>query len=176
MGLDDLALFGGERARLEQDRVGDRELADVMQGSGPAHASDRLGRKSQPGGEQRRRVADALRVLVGVVIAVLRGQRQPLNHLQASVIELMRALLDPVLQVVSVRLELELKLSQLEEVRDAQTHLLGIKWLGQEVARAERQRLVLGLVAHVGGEHDNRARAGECRASSARAAASRQSR
>ena len=31
MGLDDAALVGAERARLAQDVVGDRDLADVVQ-------------------------------------------------------------------------------------------------------------------------------------------------
>ncbi len=36
VGLDDRALLGRERAGLEQDRVGDRDLADVVQGRGVA--------------------------------------------------------------------------------------------------------------------------------------------
>ena len=77
MGLDDLVLLLGEPAGLEQDRVRDRDLAEVVQRRGLAHQPHHPVPEPGAAGEQRRQVADPLRVLVRVVVAVLRGQREP---------------------------------------------------------------------------------------------------
>ena len=58
--LDDLELLVGEAAGLEQDRVGDRDLADVVQRRGVADAGRRRAptspsRAAEPGGQRGRR-------------------------------------------------------------------------------------------------------------------------
>jgi hypothetical protein len=69
--LDDLELLVGQRAGLEQDRVRDRDLADVVQRRGAADERDlRSGSWSTraSGGE----VGERARVHVRVVVAVCR--------------------------------------------------------------------------------------------------------
>ncbi len=77
MRLDDLELLRLEPPRLEQDRVGDGDLAEVVQRRGLADEPDHPVALPQvarhPRGERRH----ALRVLGRVVVAVLRGEREP---------------------------------------------------------------------------------------------------
>jgi hypothetical protein len=88
VGLDDLELLVGEPARLEQDRVRDRDLADVVQRRRLAHEAHHVVADPDPGGQQRREVPDALRVLVRVVVAVLGGQRDPAQPVELRGLQL----------------------------------------------------------------------------------------
>ncbi len=81
VGLDDRALLRCERARLEQDRVGDRDLADVVQRSGVADASAELGTHADRFGQQHGEAPDALDVRTGVLVAELDRHRQAANRL-----------------------------------------------------------------------------------------------
>ena len=82
--LDDLELLVGELAGLEQDRVRDRDLAEVVQRRGLADEPDEAVVHAHvarhPGGER----ADPLGVLGRVVVAVLRRQREPLERVEAD--------------------------------------------------------------------------------------------
>jgi hypothetical protein len=91
VGLDHLVLLSGEPARLEQDGVGDRDLAEVVQRrrlpDEPHHPVAVTGAAR----EQRGQVADPLGVLVGVVVAVLRRQCQAPQALELGRVELAAA-------------------------------------------------------------------------------------
>jgi hypothetical protein len=73
VGLDGLKLVGREPSRSEQDPVGDRDLADVMQGSGSFKHVEALAIKSEVLSDGAREPPEALRVMVGVLVAVLGG-------------------------------------------------------------------------------------------------------
>ena len=81
VGLYDRALLGGQRAGLEQDRVGDRHLADVVQGRGVADASAELGAHPDRFGQQRGEASDALDVGTGVLVAKLDRHREATDRL-----------------------------------------------------------------------------------------------
>ena len=78
---------------FEQDRVGDGELADVVQRCrlpDPFHF-DRG--QAEPFAEQSGGVADSLCVFEGLVVAVLGRQRELAKRLQSRLVELGRAVL-----------------------------------------------------------------------------------
>ena len=88
VGLHDRALLGGERAGLQQDRVGDRDLADVVQRCRVAEPLAELA--VEPGllGEQRREAPDPLDVRAGVLVAELDRHRQAPHGLRLRDLEL----------------------------------------------------------------------------------------
>ena len=88
VGLDDRALLGGERAGLQQDRVGDRDLADVVQRRGVAHQLAELAVEADLLGEQRREAPDALDVRAGVLVAELDRHREAPHGLRLRDLEL----------------------------------------------------------------------------------------
>ena len=83
---------GGVLAGLQQQVVGDADLADVVQ---PGRLSDQrgLGRlEPEREREQLARAADPLGVLARRVVAVLGGEREPVEDLELGVLELEGAL------------------------------------------------------------------------------------
>ena len=69
MALDDLPLLRGQRPGFEQDCVGDRHLADVVQQRAPVHV-EQVGLRDiegpcQPDGQ----VSDPLRMPFGLLVA-----------------------------------------------------------------------------------------------------------
>ena len=88
VGLDDRALLGRERTGLEQDRVGDRDLADVVQGRSVLEALAELGVHADVLGQQHREATDALDVRAGVLVAELDRHRQALDGLGLGDLEL----------------------------------------------------------------------------------------
>ena len=88
VGLDDRALLGRERAGLEQDRVGDRDLADVVQRRGVAEPLAEVGVHADVFGQQRREAPDALDVRAGVLVAELDRHRQAPHGLGLRDLEL----------------------------------------------------------------------------------------
>ena len=79
--LDDLELLVGQLAGLEQDRVRDRDLADVVQRRGPVDQRHLAVGQVQAAGQARGERADALGVLVRVVVAVTGGLQDSLQEL-----------------------------------------------------------------------------------------------
>jgi hypothetical protein len=69
-------LLGGEAPLLQQDGVGDADLANVVQGRGLAHEIHAVVREPQDLREASGQPADALRVLPRVVVAELGGAGQ----------------------------------------------------------------------------------------------------
>ena len=82
VGLDHLVLLRLQPPRLEQDRVRDGDLAEVVQGRRLADQPDRAVALPEvarhPGGER----GDPLRVLGRVVVPVLGRQRQPVQGVE----------------------------------------------------------------------------------------------
>jgi hypothetical protein len=98
--LHERALGVAQPARLQKDRVGHAQLADVVQWRGVAKQLDELGGLAEPLGQQRGQAADALGVLVGLVVAVLGGEGQAPEVLQPRSLKIVRALGDQILESV----------------------------------------------------------------------------
>ena len=86
--LDDRALLSRQRARLEQDRVGNRDLADVVQRRGVAELLAEVLIHADLFGQQRREATDALDVSAGVLVAELDRHRQSPDGLGLRDLEL----------------------------------------------------------------------------------------
>ena len=89
--LDDLELLLGQPAGLEQDRVRDRDLADVVQRRGVADEVHHPVAEAQPARQHGREVADALGVLARVVVAVLGGLGEPAQAVELGALHLAAA-------------------------------------------------------------------------------------
>src|SRR3954454_12969742 len=76
MTLEDEPLGVGERARLAQDLLRDRELAEVVEASGEARELDVLGIEPDAGRDARGEVADALGVAARVRVTRVHGLRE----------------------------------------------------------------------------------------------------
>ena len=85
--LHHLPLGGGQLARLEEDLVGDADLADVVQRRGAPEQRGLVLAEAEAAGDQRGGPANALGVLVGGVVAVLGGDGEPLERLEAGFLE-----------------------------------------------------------------------------------------
>ena len=88
VGLHDRALLRRERPGLQQDRVGDRHLADVVQRRGVPQALAKVGVHADVFGQQHREASDPLYVRAGVLVAELDRHRQPLHGLRLSDLQL----------------------------------------------------------------------------------------
>ena len=86
--LDDRTLLGRQRPGLEQDRVGDRHLADVVQRRRVAELLAELRVHADLFGQQRREAADALDVRARVLVAELDRHRQSSHRLGLRDLEL----------------------------------------------------------------------------------------
>ena len=88
VGLDDRALLRRQRAGLQEDRVGDRDLADVMERSGVFEPLAELCVHPDVLSEQDREAADALDVRAGVLVPELDRHREALDRLGLCDLEL----------------------------------------------------------------------------------------
>ena len=88
VGLHDRALLRRERPRLQQDRVGDRHLADVVQRRRVLEPLAELRVHADVFGQQHREAPDALDVRAGVLVAELDRHRQALDGLRLRDLEL----------------------------------------------------------------------------------------
>ncbi len=111
VGLHDRALLRGERAGLQQDRVGDRDLAHVVQGGRIAEALAELPLEADPLGEQRREAPDPFDVRAGVLVAELDRHREAPHglrlrdlELRERPVQLARAVVDLALQLLAATL------------------------------------------------------------------------
>ena len=73
MTLHDLEFLRIQSAGLEQDGVGDPDLADVVHGAGHVDVVDLVARKLQFAAQRRAVGADAKHVVAGLVVAHLGG-------------------------------------------------------------------------------------------------------
>ena len=131
-----LVLQRGQRAALEQDPVGNADLADVVQRCRLADQLDLVRPVPERRIQRGSRPAHALGVAPGVVVAVLGGARQALEHLEVRGLELLGALGDGALQPAVVLAQLEVQEAGLEQVRHAQQQLVAVYGLGDEVPGA----------------------------------------
>jgi len=88
VGLHDRALLRREGSRLEQDRVRDRHLADVVQRRGVADPLAELRIHPDLFGEQSRKAPDPLDVGTGVLVPELHRHGQPPHGLGLRDLEL----------------------------------------------------------------------------------------
>ena len=133
----------GERTGLEQHRVGNAHLADVVQRRGPADKlhvvrGQRHGAR-QPAGQ----LADTARVVARVFVAVLGGARQPVEHLVARLLEFLRTQPDDAFQGAVVLEQLAVQRAGLQQVTDAQHDLDRVERLGPDVAGTQLQGALL---------------------------------
>jgi hypothetical protein len=136
MRLDDVELARRERRRLQEDRVGDADLADVVEGRGALDRPRvRLG-QAERAREEAGEPADATGVLAGVVVAVLGGTREALDDLEVRAVEGPRPLEDGLLELLLLALELRVQLPCDEQVADPEQRFDAVERLGEEVARA----------------------------------------
>ena len=153
MALNSSAAVG---PRLQQQVVGDADLADVVQPRGVADQRRLRRLEPQLEREQLARAADAVGVLARGVVAVLARERQPVEHLELGVLELGRPLLRRARAGDRCALQFDPQVARLQQVADAQQHLGDVDRLGQEIACAERERAALGVRRDVGREHEHR--------------------
>ena len=117
VALHDLPLGVGERARLAEDRVGDRDLADVVH---RARVAQDLGLFGIQAGCEREPVAQLAHpadVVAGLLVARLDGLAEPLDDLELGGAQLARTdadlLLEPAVELAGV-----LAADRLEQVAD----------------------------------------------------------
>jgi hypothetical protein len=144
-----------ERSWLQQDRVWDADLADVVEWCGAAQQLHRLGIAVQLLGQQAGQQPHALGVPPGRVVAELRCPRQAVEDVAAGRLQLLRSLADQRLEAVVVVAQLPVQPARSQQVLDPQPDLVGLERLGDEVLGAPRERLLLRLRRDVGGEHQD---------------------
>ena len=154
--LHQVELFVGQVRVLQQDLVGDPDLADVVQRCGAAKDFDLGGAEPDRGGEQSGGAPDALSVLLRVVVAVLCRQRQALQQLEPGLFQVGGALADSLLEVLVAVEQLQLQAPRLEQVGDPQAHLDRLERLAQEVVGAGGQRALARRSGGVGRQDEDR--------------------
>ncbi len=155
VGLDEAELVGRELAELQQDRIRDADLPDVVQG-GRAADELHLGlRQAELFGEQGGHLAHPVRMLAGVVVAELGRPREPLDDLGLRRLQLARALAHLGLEQLVVVLDLQVQEPRFEQRADPQQHLVGVKRLADEVLCPPRQGFALGFLTEVARQHQN---------------------
>ncbi len=102
--LDVLELVGSELAGLEEHRVGDPDLADVVEERGLADERDVVFGKPECRRDLSGGLTDASGVLLGLVVVVVGGEREPLDRLLPRLLELPGSLRDGPLQPLLVAL------------------------------------------------------------------------
>jgi hypothetical protein len=140
---------------LEQQRIGYPDFADVVQRRRPPDQADVVCRQAEHFCEAAGHRTDALGMLTRIVVPVFRGGRQPLEHLDARVLQLLRPSVDGFEQGAVLLANVLVEQPGLELIADAQRHLGEIEGLGQKVPGAERQGAVLGLAGNVAAHHEH---------------------
>ena len=156
MGLHDLPFLLIELAGLEQDAVGDADLADIVHRAG---IQDHFARPLHQAGRPRedgRELAHADDVQAGLIVPVLRRPPQAADDLQAGVQQFggARAHLvfqDPVLVAYLVVHE-----AHFQHVADTGQHLQPLEWLAEKVLGPGLQGVQTGLHVGLGGKHQHR--------------------
>ena len=90
VGLHVLVLVVGQLAALGEHRVGDGDLADVVQGRGELDELELRVGQPEALGDLDRQVADPMRVPAGVVVVELGGRGEAGEHLELRLLELAR--------------------------------------------------------------------------------------
>jgi len=154
------ALVGAQRPRLEENRVRDGELAEVVQSACDTH---RVGVEPERRGEQRAVLAHPLDVRPGLGFAVLDRLGQPqyrllLRHAEARqrVVGDRRALEDPVLQLGPVRPRFDLRVPSMQRVVDGDHDVVALERLDDVAVGADVERDLrhLGVIGPAHHDHD----------------------
>src|SRR5262245_57212431 len=114
--LDHLEFVGRQRRRLEQDRIGDADLADVVQIRAALERGQLFPRQADRGAERPGELREPLAAAVGGGIARVNRQRKTFENRFGR------------FELVGVAL-------QADERRDSRVQLLVIEWLGEEIVR-----------------------------------------
>ncbi len=154
--LDLLELLDRELPQLQEDGVGDADLADVVQrGRAPDEQDLPVAQPEMPR-QEGRHLPDALGVLPRLVVAELRRAGEPLDDLVLRRLEVARALPHLRLEDLVLALHLEVQEARLEQRADPQHHLVGVERLGDEVFRPAQERLLPRLRRQVARHHQHR--------------------
>ncbi len=148
-------LFLGQLARLEQDRVGDADLAHVVQDRAPADPRQLGLVEVQHLGHTHRVLDHAVRVALGLVVAEVERGDERLERVLVRISQLSRALGHQDLEVLLVRAVLADEPALLERPLDDDLHLLEVERLRDVVARALADRGDRRVGVDDPGDHDH---------------------
>ena len=95
-------------------------------------------------------------MVAGVVVTKLRGKGEPVDDLDLCALELARALAHLGLEHLVLALDLQIQEPGLEQRADPEHDFIARERLVQKVFGPTRQRLALGLLRDVAGEHQDR--------------------
>ena len=131
--LDDREFFGGQLARLEQDRIRQPDLAHVVKLCGQAeHVCVRFG-KTQLAGQDRHVPPDADDVAAGGVVAIFRGAGEAEDHLQPRDFQLGRARPHLLLELLGIAGQVIVMRLDDQRVANTRDQVVGIDRLGKEI-------------------------------------------
>jgi hypothetical protein len=139
MGLNDRPLLRLQPVLLQQDRVRDPDLPDVVEGGSPRDQLVRGALQPHDLGDAPGDPTHAQGVLAGLVVPELRRAGEAIEDLEAGLFQLMGALRDPLLQRRVVVPHLLVEEPGLEKVTDTEADFRGTEWLREEVPRPSRQ-------------------------------------
>lgn len=148
-------LFRRQSAGLEQDGIGDAELAHVVHRCGHQQGLGEGVSQAQAAGDQGRIVQHALDVGAGLGIAELGRTRQPGDGLALAVEDVGGRPAHLGGEGLGAVLVGEVGLAQLEHVAHARFKLARIDRLGEEVARAAVECRVAHVALVAGGDHQD---------------------
>ncbi len=149
-------LVVGELARLEQHRIGNGDLAHVVQRRGHLDDAHLLLRQAQLLGDQPGHVRHALQERAGAGVAVLDGARQPRQGLAFTLLDLVHARQQPLLQRERALLDAFALLTQLQQVGTARAQFARTDRLDQEIDDARFQRRLADRLVADDGDQDDR--------------------
>ncbi len=141
---------------LEQDVIGNGDLADVVHGGGAQDEILFLARQSELLGDQARIVGHALDVGAGLRVAEFGGARQAGDHFTLAIENLDGGLGDFLGQPGGAILQGFLVAPQGHHVEQAGAEFRAVDGLGQEIVGAGFQRRVACGFLMVGGDHQQR--------------------
>jgi hypothetical protein len=141
---------------LEQDRVGDADLADVVHRRRDLEHVHRLGTEPEVLADQRRVLRHPHQVIAGRLVAEFAGLRELGERLELALVNLGHRLVDLVLQHARLVGQHDLVPAKLEQVRAARARLVVVERLDEEVGRARLERVVTDLAVVDDGDHDDR--------------------
>ncbi len=136
--LQELAV--GQLGRLEQDSVGETDLAEIVEGRGAADQVGFVLGQSDGEGKDPGTPGNPPRVLTGVIVKILRRPGQTIEDLLPGFDELLGALPDTIFEFPILRFQPPVEHPGLEQVVDPQLDLGDIERLGEEILRPERER------------------------------------
>ena len=145
-----------ELALLQQDMVGDADLADVVQRRGELDGLRLVVFEAERPGDQARVARHADQVIAGLLIAELARPRKPQQRFLFPLAHVLGRVLDHVLEQAPPVLERELLAAQRQQVPAARQAFARVDRLGQEVGDPGIERRVTHLAVVVHRHHHDR--------------------